>query len=325
MKAKDVPNRMWGYTLSSEEFGPRELVRNAVRAEAAGFRLLDRFGSLSPLDAEPGPQPVRVDHPRRGRHQHLDDPRRHRRDLPDPSLYTRPSSLRQRRRPRPSLDGRFFLGVGTGEWLNEHITGDAWPAVEVRREMLIEAVELMRRLWTGETVDFLWRVLHRRERPPFTPTRRRHPGDLRHVRPGVGDGRRRVWRRSVVDLARGGAGRGLPGRRRCRARLGQVTLCHADDAADAAKTAREIWPNAAIPGQLSQDLPTWSHFEQVAELVTVEKIAETLPCGPDVEPVLESVAKYVDAGFDHIHFHQIGSDQEGFFAFWKEQLAPALA
>ena len=66
------------------------------------------------------------------------------------------------------------------------------------------------------------------------------------------------------------------------------------------------------------------HFEQAAQLVTPEEIAEAIPCGPDVEQYVEKVQAYVDAGFDHVYFHQIGRDQEGFFRVWREQLAPRL-
>ena len=82
-----------------------------------------------------------------------------------------------------------------------------------------------------------------------------------------------------------------------------------------------MWPNAGIPGQLAQDLPTWTHFEQAAELVTEDDVAEPVPCGPDVGHVLDSVRQYLDAGYDHLYFHQIGPDQDGFFRFWESEPA----
>ena len=75
---------------------------------------------------------------------------------------------------------------------------------------------------------------------------------------------------------------------------------------------------------LSQDLPTWTHFEQAAQLVSEDDATKSVPCGPDVEPVIESVRKFVDAGYDHLYFHQIGPDQAGFFRFWNHRLHPAL-
>jgi hypothetical protein len=86
-----------------------------------------------------------------------------------------------------------------------------------------------------------------------------------------------------------------------------------------------VWPNGGIPGQLSQDLPTWTHFEEAASLVTEDAATEHVPCGPEVEPVVESVRTYLDAGYDHLYFHQIGPDQDGFLRFWSNELQPALA
>ena len=87
----------------------------------------------------------------------------------------------------------------------------------------------------------------------------------------------------------------------------------------------DVWPNGAIPGQLSQGLPTWTLFEQAATLVTEDTATEHVPCGPSVEPILESVDQYLDAGFDHLYFHQIGPDQSGFLEFWTTDLQPALS
>jgi hypothetical protein len=87
----------------------------------------------------------------------------------------------------------------------------------------------------------------------------------------------------------------------------------------------ETWPNTAVPGQLSQDLPTWTHFEQATEIVTEDDATETVPCGPDiVDEVVKSVRTYEDAGYDHLYFHQIGPDQDGFFRFWESELQPTL-
>jgi len=86
----------------------------------------------------------------------------------------------------------------------------------------------------------------------------------------------------------------------------------------------EVWPNAGIKGQLAQDLPTLSHFEEAAGMVTEDDVTSSIPCGADVEPVVESVRTYLDAGYDRLHFHQIGPDQDGFLKFWQSELRPAL-
>ncbi|MDQ2677569.1 MAG: LLM class F420-dependent oxidoreductase, partial [Actinomycetota bacterium] len=108
-------------------------------------------------------------------------------------------------------------------------------------------------------------------------------------------------------------------------RVGQVTLCWGKDADAARATVHEQWPNAGLPGQLAQDLPTWTHFEQATSVLSIEQTTEHMACGPSVEPVLEQVSTYVDAGYDHLHFHQIGDDQHGFLDFWVDELGPALS
>jgi len=90
------------------------------------------------------------------------------------------------------------------------------------------------------------------------------------------------------------------------------------------KTAHHWGPNAGVPGELSQELPLPRHFEQAAELVTPDALAEKLPLGPDAERHLDAIRKYVDAGFDHVYVHQIGPDQEGFFRFYEREVLPKL-
>jgi coenzyme F420-dependent glucose-6-phosphate dehydrogenase len=107
-------------------------------------------------------------------------------------------------------------------------------------------------------------------------------------------------------------------------RYAQLNVCWGEDASRARKTAHEVWPNTGIKGQLSQDLPTWTHFEEATAMVSEEEATKSVPCGPDVEPVLDSVRQYLSAGYDHLYFHQIGPDQDGFFRFWQRELQPAL-
>ena len=134
----------------------------------------------------------------------------------------------------------------------------------------------------------------------------------------IGDG---YWGHSpqaeLIDRYRGAGGQGP--------RYSQLNICWAEDAEAARKTVHQVWPNGGITGQLSQDLPTWSHFEEAAQMVSEEEATRSVPCGPDVEPVVRSVGQFLDAGYDHLYFHQIGPDQDGFFRFWKTELQPALA
>jgi G6PDH family F420-dependent oxidoreductase len=223
------------------------------------------------------------------------------------------------------LEGRFFWGVGTGEALNEHIVGVHWPPPEVRREMLEEAVDVVRQLWTGETIDHRGRYFTVENARIFDPPRAPIPivvsgfGQESAALAGrIGDG---YWgtapEKDLLDTYASAGGDGP--------RYAQLTLCWADDEESARKTVREIWPTGGLSGQLAQDLPTWTHFEQATEPLTIEQVTETTPCGPDIlDELLTTIRKYEDAGYDHVYFHQIGPDQEGFFRFWERELGPAL-
>ncbi len=223
------------------------------------------------------------------------------------------------------FEDRFFFGVGTGEALNEHILGHRWPAPEVRLAMLEEALDVVRQLWSGETVDHRGDFYEVDNAKLFDPPAEPPPIIVSAFGPKalelaarIGDG---YWGHSpdkeLVSKFDEGSGRERP-------KYAQLNLCWAEDVGVARKTVHEIWPNSGIPGQLSQDLPTWSHFEEAAAMVSEDEATKSVPCGPDVGPVLESVREYVEAGYDHLYFHQIGPDQAGFLRFWTDELKPTL-
>jgi G6PDH family F420-dependent oxidoreductase len=180
-------------------------------------------------------------------------------------------------------------------------------------------------LWTGDTLDHHGDFYEVDNARLFDPPPQPPPiivsgfGDEAvRLAAKIGDG---YWGhspdREVIELFEQSGGHGP--------RYAQLNICYGDDRDTARKTVHEIWPNAGVPGQLSQDLPTWTHFEQAAQLVTEDDATKSVPCGPDPEPIIESVRKYIDAGYDHLYFHQIGPDQIGFFRFWREQLQPAVS
>jgi G6PDH family F420-dependent oxidoreductase len=222
------------------------------------------------------------------------------------------------------LQGRFELGVGTGEALNEHILGDVWPLTDERLDMLAEAVEVMRALWTGDEVT------HRGEHYVVEAARlySAPTSDIPVVMSGFGpkatkraatfaDGYVNVSpAKELVDLYRSEGGRG-------EASAG-MKICWGDDARRCAELVHHLWRNTGVSGELSQELRTPAHFDQASELVTVDHILESTPCGPDVEPIVALAKQYVDAGFERIYINQIGPNQEEFFRFFAAELAPAL-
>jgi G6PDH family F420-dependent oxidoreductase len=310
----------FGYTLSSEEHPPGELVQNARRAEEEGFDFVSVSDHFHPWVSAQGHSPfvwsvlgaIAASTERIGVGV----------GVTCPTTRIHPAILAQASATTSLLLGdRFFFGVGTGEALNEHILGSRWPRPEVRLAMLEEAVDVMRQLWSGETVDHRGEFYEVENAKLFDPPTSRIPVVVSAFGPAavelaarIGDG---YWGTSptseLLDRYQEAGGSGP--------RYAQVDVCWAGDEASARKTVHEVWPNGGITGQLSQDLPTWTHFEQAAEMVTEEDAVGSKPCGPDPEAYVESVRAYLDAGYDHLYLHQIGPDQDGFFRFWRDELA----
>jgi len=107
-------------------------------------------------------------------------------------------------------------------------------------------------------------------------------------------------------------------------RFAQVTVCWAANAAEARQTARAWWPTVAVHGAASQELANPKDFEDVSSSVTEEDVAKLIPCGPDPQPILEAIDKYVSAGYDHVYLHQVGPDQRGFLDFAAQELLPVV-
>jgi G6PDH family F420-dependent oxidoreductase len=223
------------------------------------------------------------------------------------------------------LPGRFRLGVGSGENLNEHIVGQGWPETEVRQERLVEAIEVMRLLWQGGlrshrgrhyTVENA-RLYTLPDEPPEVIVA--SAGErATEIAGRVGDGMfGLVPDRDVIKAFEGAGGAGKP-------RYGQVHVCWAEDEGSARRTALEWWPNAVVGGNLPWELPLPSHFESAAEWADEDAIADQVVCGPDPERHIGAIEEYVDAGYDHVYFHQVGPDQEAFLDFAERELLPRL-
>ena len=314
-----------GFAISSEEHPPRELVRQAVRAEEAGFAFIGISDHFHPWVKAQGHSPFVW--------AVLGSIAEATERIPIgtavtcPTFRTHPGIVAHAAATVACLmPGRFFLGVGSGEALNEHVFAHRWPPAPVRLEMLEEAVQVIRTLWQGGSQDHYGKHYTVENATIFDI-----PDPLPSIvvagggsqaaslAAKVGDG---LWGtapdKDTLDLfdREGGAG---------RPRYGQVTMCWAEDEAQARKTAIEVWPNAGVSGQLSQDLPTPKHFEDATKMISEDDVTAKVVCGPDVARHVEHVKKYVDAGYTHVYIHQVGPDQDGFFRFWETELRPALA
>jgi G6PDH family F420-dependent oxidoreductase len=223
------------------------------------------------------------------------------------------------------LEGRFALGVGSGEALNEHILGDRWPSASERLEMLEEAVAVIRLLWEGGVQSHRgthYRVDHARiydlpEQPPAIIVSGFGTQSI-SLAAGIGDGFATTKPdRDAVEQFRGEAADGGS-----KLVAGGTKVCWGDDAAACRRTAHRLWPNEGLTGELAQILPTPAHFEQACELVTEEMVADAVPCGPDLERQIESFERYAEAGFDELYVQQIGGGNERFFETYANGVLP---
>ncbi|MEU6786452.1 LLM class F420-dependent oxidoreductase [Nonomuraea angiospora] len=312
-----------GYFLSSEEHGPKELVRQSKLAEQAGFEglwisdhyhpWLDEQGqspfvwSTIGAIAEAVPLPITT-------------------AVTCPLVRIHPAVIAQAAATSAVLTGgRFQLGVGTGEALNEHIIDSRWPPAAERLEMLEEAIEVMRRLWSGEltthrgrhySVDTARLYTLPDKPPPVYISGFGHKSVRLAGR--IGDGYISTGPAAdLVKLFRESGGTGKPTQ-------GGLKVCYADDEAAARKTVHRLWPTEALKGEASQLLPLPRHFEQLAEMVSEEDATASTPCGPDPEVHVQAIRKYVDAGFDEVYISQIGTEQDAFFEFYAREVLPRL-
>jgi G6PDH family F420-dependent oxidoreductase len=223
--------------------------------------------------------------------------------------------------------GGFFLGVGSGEALNEHVLGDKWPIADTRLAMLEEAVELMRLLWEGKESSYEGefyvcenaRIYNLPADGPI-PVMVSGFGPKSATLAGrIGDGfvSTSPDRDGVQAFTKAG-GKGKPVQ-------AMVKMCWHEDEQQARKLIHEIWPTSGLTGELGQELPTPRMFEQAAEMVTEDMAVEGKAYGPDPERYVQSVESYVDAGFTELFVQQIGDDQEGFLRFWSGEIAPRLS
>jgi G6PDH family F420-dependent oxidoreductase len=314
----------FGYWLSSEEHPPLDLVRNARRAEEQGFSFAMISDHFHPwIDAQ-GQSPFVWSV--LGGIAAATERIAVATGVTCPLIRTHPAIVAHAAATCGALlPGRFTLGLGTGENLNEHVLGDRWPAPDERIELLEEAIEVIRLLWQGGEQTHRGRHYTVDHAQLYTLPDEPVPIAVAAANPkaaelagSLGDGLVSTEPSAeTVETYRKAGGDGP--------RYGQVRLCWAESEEEARKTTFELWRHSGLGGTINQELPRPSDFDAVAESVTLEMASEGVPCGPDPEPVVEAVKEWERAGFDRIALHQVGPDQEGFFRFWERELAPRLS
>src|SRR4051794_15747731 len=314
-----------GYALSSEEHSPRELVRHAVAAERAGFSFALISDHFHPWTDSQGQSPFVWSVI--GAIAEATESLRLGTGVTCPTMRIHPAVIAQAAATSALLmPGRFFLGVGTGENLNEHVLGVRWPSPEERLEMLEEAGEVIRELWSGRLVTHRGhhytvsqaRLYSVPDEPPPLAIAAAAP-EATELAGRVGDALIATSPDAEQVEAFADAGGAA------KPRYGQLTVCWAESDRVAVDTAYEWWPNAALKGELGQELPLPRHFEQAAAALSREQVAAAVVCGPDPERHRAAIREFADAGFDHVYVHQVGPDQDGFMRFYEREILAAVA
>jgi G6PDH family F420-dependent oxidoreductase len=314
-----------GYTLMCEQSAPNALVRDAERAEAAGFDFAVISDHAFPWLDEQGHSPYAWSVLGAVAHATTEI------DLMTyvtcPIKRYHPAIVAQKAATVALLsDGRFTLGLGAGENLNEHVTGGGWPPANTRHEMLVEAVEIIRGLLAGNDVSFRGdhfevdsaRVWDLPDAPvPIGmavsgPQSCALAGELADVMIAVEPD---AELGAAFDEA-GGAG---------KRRVGQMPISFDRDRDAAVRRAHEQFRWFGGGWKVNAELPGPAAFAAASQYVTEDDVAGSIPCGDDVDAVITAAQAWADAGFTDLAIVQIGGDAQEPFTRWaKDELLPAL-
>ena len=313
-----------GYTMMTEQAGPRDLVSHVVGAEEAGFDFAVCSDHYFPWLDEMGHSPnawVTLGAAAQATSR-----------IPlmtyvtCPSFRYHPAVVAQQAATLQIVSGgRFTLGMGAGENLNEHIVGGGWPAADVRQEMFVEAVEVIRELFDGGYVNHrgkhfdvesakLWDLPEQRVPIGIAISGEQSAqiaGELADLVIAVEP------KGELVETFDAAGGAGKP-------RVGQMPISYDTDGAAAVKRAHSLFRWFGLGWKVNAELPGPTGFDSASSFVRQDDVAENIPCGDDVDAVIQAAAEYADAGFTHLALVQIGGDQQQPFLEWSRQtLMPA--
>ncbi|GAA1980762.1 LLM class F420-dependent oxidoreductase [Terrabacter lapilli] len=317
----------FGYTLMTEQSGPKDLVKWAVGAEQAGFDFEVSSDHYSPWLTEQGHAPYAWSV--LGAVAHATERVELMTYVTCPTMRYHPAVIAQKAATLQLLaDGRFTLGLGSGESLNEHVVGEGWPGVVTRQEMLAEAIEIIRKLHSGDLVTHhgeyfdvdsarVWDL------PDIlVPVAVAVSGDLSIERLApLAD--HMIAVQPEAELVETwnhteGAERIGSGARA----IGQIPICWDPDEKAAVGRAHEQFRWFAGGWKVNSDLPTPAGFSGATQFVRPEDVAESIPCGPDLDKIVEAVSAYWEAGFTDIALVQVGGDAQE--RFLDEAARPLL-
>jgi G6PDH family F420-dependent oxidoreductase len=318
----------FGYALMTEQSGPLDLVRYAVAAERAGFDFEVSSDHYSPWLTEQGHAPYAWTV--LGAVAQATERVELMTYVTCPTMRYHPAVVAQKAATMQLLsEGRFTLGVGSGENLNEHVVGEGWPMVDVRQRMLAEAVHLIRELHTGELVTWegdYFRVDSARvwDVPEGGVPIGIAVSGAKGIQQLAPLGDHLIAVEPNADLVTGWKA-ARPGEAAESRAIGQVPICWGRDKDTAVKKAHEQFRWFAGGWAVNADLPTPAGFAGATHLITPDQVAEQIPCGPDLDAIVEAVEPYWEAGFTDIALVQIGDEgQDEFLAEAAQDVLTAL-
>ncbi len=315
----------FGYTLMCEQSGPNALVRDARAAEEVGFDFAvisdHYFPWLDSMGHSPYAWSVL------GAVAQVTQTMDLMTYVTCPIKRYHPAVVAQKAATVSLLsDGRFTLGLGAGENLNEHVTGGGWPPVNTRHAMLEEAVQIIRALFTGQYVNFrgrhfevdsakLWDVPDPAPQIGIAVSGQqscelagRYADLMIAVEPNPDLGK-------MFDRS-GGSG---------KPRVGQIPVCFDRDRTVAIQRAHSTFRWFDGGWKLNSELPSTKGFAAASKYVRPQDVAESIPCGSDVDEFVNAIRAFPEAGFTHVALVQIGGDSQQAFLTWSEdKLLPAL-
>lgn len=312
-----------GFKLIAEGYGPKEIVRQAVAAEQAGFDFVEVSDHYHPWLFSQRHSGYAFS--MLGAMAHATETIELATGVTAPIQRQHPAIVAQAAATLGVLsDGRFTLGLGSGERLNEHVTGEGWPSVTVRHEMLREAIEIIRLLWQGGYQSYAGKHFTLDDARVF---------DLPEAAPRIvvaagGDRAATIAaelgdalfateaKPELVEAYRKAGGSGP--------RYAEVPLSYAATEQEAAESAHKIFRFGLLGWKLMSELPNPINFEAAASWIGVDDVREAFGCGPDLDRHVEVAAQFADAGFDHLALVNAGPDMDAFFEHAQHALIPAL-
>ncbi|MEV0948449.1 TIGR03557 family F420-dependent LLM class oxidoreductase [Rhodococcus sp. NPDC049939] len=312
-----------GFKLVAEAFDPNEIVRQTVEAEQAGFDFVEVSDHYHPW---------LYSHGHSGFVWSMLAAAATRTEtiglatgVTCPFGRNHPAIIAQAAATTAILsEGRFMLGLGSGEWLNEHVVGGDWPTVRVRHEMLRESIDIIRLLWSGGYHSYQGKHLTLDEArvfdlPDVPPTIAVAAGGLSAVALAAELGAGLFTSAPDPQLLKAYEEAGGPG-----PKYAEVPLSWAHDEHTAAESARRTLRFAMKGWKVMTELKNVSDFEEATSSVRAEDVREMMTCGPDLQPHLDAAGRYYDAGFDHLVLVNGGPDVDGFFEFFSSELRGPL-